>query len=39
MTDRDIYDMPHGNGSPHLNGASVFVRDQQAWTPYTAFLG
>ncbi len=37
MTDRDIYAGPQpGTKSklPHLNGASVYVRDQQPWTGF-----
>ena len=36
MTDRDIYAAPQSNPKlPHLNGASLFVRDQQPWTGAT----
>lgn len=40
MTDRDIYAAPQSGtlkDAPHLNNASVFVRDQQPWTAYAQF--
>ena len=40
MTDRDIYATKQSgalSAAPHLNDASVFVREQQGWAAYAAF--